>query len=122
MRSWLRQRTLLTVHERQGWTGLDFSDEVEVAELRRLHESLQLEVIAVIESLEQLKASAEYELCSIVEQRPGVLDEVASEQARLLEMPEAGRISGKRDQGVERPGIVHNRIGHPGPPQRFDRD
>ena len=89
MRSWLRQRTLLTVHERQGWTGLDFSDEVEVAELRRLHESLQLEVIAVIESLEQLKESAEYELCSIVEQRPGVLDEVASEQARLLEMQSA---------------------------------
>jgi hypothetical protein len=74
---------------RQGWTGLDFSDEVEVAELRRLHESLQLEVIAVIESLEQLKESAEYELCSIVEQRPGVLDEVASEQARSLEMQSA---------------------------------
>jgi DNA polymerase-3 subunit epsilon len=37
---------------RQGWTSLDFSDEVELAQLRRLHESLQLEIIAVIESLE----------------------------------------------------------------------
>ena len=70
---------------RQGWTGLDFSDEVELAELRRLHESLQLEIIAVIESLEQLKESAEYELCGIAEQRPGVLDELASERTKLLE-------------------------------------
>ena len=70
---------------RQGWTGLDFSDEVELAELRRLHETLQLEIIAVIESLEQLKESAEYELCGIVEQRPGVLDELAAERTKLLE-------------------------------------
>jgi DNA polymerase-3 subunit epsilon len=70
---------------RQGWTGLDFSDEVELAELRRLHETLQLEIITVIESLEQLKESAEYELCSIVQQRPGVLDELAMERTKLLE-------------------------------------
>jgi DNA polymerase-3 subunit epsilon len=70
---------------RQGWTGLDFSDEVELAELRRLHESLQLEIITVIESLEQLKESAEYELCGIVEQRPGVLEELATERSKLLE-------------------------------------
>jgi hypothetical protein len=70
---------------RQGWTGLDFSDEVELAELRRLHETLQLETIAVIESLEQLKESAEYELCGIVEQRPGVMDELAAERTKLLE-------------------------------------
>ena len=74
---------------RQGWTGLDFSDEVELAELRRLHESLQLDIIAVIESLEQLKESAEYELCGIVEQRPGVLDELAAERTRLLEQESA---------------------------------
>jgi DNA polymerase-3 subunit epsilon len=70
---------------RQGWTSLDFSDEVELAELRRLHESLQLEIIAVIESLEQLKESAEYELCGIVEQRPDVLEELAAKRAKLLE-------------------------------------
>jgi hypothetical protein len=64
---------------------LDFSDEVELAELRRLHETLQLEIIAVIESLEQLKESAEFELCGIAEQKPGVLDELAVERIRLLE-------------------------------------
>ena len=74
---------------RQGWTGLDFSDGVELAGLRRLHETLQLEIIAVIESLEQLKESAEYELCGIAEQRPGVLDELAAERTRLLERESA---------------------------------
>ncbi|MDE3067964.1 MAG: J domain-containing protein [Verrucomicrobiota bacterium] len=94
---------------RQGWTGLDFSDspreiggaarggvegvisrgEVELAELRRLRESLHLEIIAVIESLEQLKESAEYELCGIAEQRPGVLDELAEERTKLLEQDSA---------------------------------
>ena len=74
---------------RQGWTGLDFSDEVELAELRRLHETLQLEIIAVIESLEQLKASDEFELCGIVEQKPGVLDELAAERIKRLETESA---------------------------------
>jgi len=74
---------------RQGWTSLDFSDEVELLELRRLHESLQLEIIAVIESLEQLKESAEYELCGIIEQKPGVQDELAAERTKLLETESA---------------------------------
>jgi len=32
-----------------------------------------------------LKESAEYELCGIVEQRPGVLEELATERSKLLE-------------------------------------
>ena len=98
---------------RQGWTGLDFSDEVELAELRRLHESLQLEIIAVIESLEQLKESAEYELCGIAEQRPGVLDELAAERTKLLEqesaeLQQAGGKAGGGNQGIERGGDVED--------------
>ena len=74
---------------RGGAEGVISRGEVELAELRRLHESLQLEIIAVIESLEQLKESAEYELCGIVEQRPGVLDELAAERVKLLEKESA---------------------------------
>ena len=70
---------------RQGWASLDFSDEEELAQLRRLHETLQLEIIAVIESLDQLRESPEYELCQIGEQKPGVLDELAAERAKQLE-------------------------------------
>jgi hypothetical protein len=32
-----------------------------------------------------LKESAEFELCGIIEQKPGALDELAAERIRLLE-------------------------------------
>jgi DNA polymerase-3 subunit epsilon len=70
---------------RQGWMSLDFSDEVELAQLRRLHETLQMEIIAILESLNQLRESSDYELCRISEQKPGVLDELAAERKKLLE-------------------------------------
>jgi DNA polymerase-3 subunit epsilon len=70
---------------RQGWAKLDFSDEVELAQLRRLYETLQLEIITVIESLNQLRESPEYELCQLSEQKSGVLDELAAERTKLLE-------------------------------------
>jgi DNA polymerase-3 subunit epsilon len=69
---------------RQGWTALDFSDEVELAQLRRLNETLQLEIIAVIESLNRLKESPDYELCQLSERKPSMLDELAAERAKLL--------------------------------------
>ena len=46
---------------RQGWASLDFTDEIELAQLRRLHETLQLEIVAVIESLNRLRESPDYE-------------------------------------------------------------
>ena len=67
---------------RQGWTSLDFSDEVELAQLRRLHETLQLEIITVIESLDQLRKAPNTSFASIVEQRPGVLEELAAERTK----------------------------------------
>jgi DNA polymerase III epsilon subunit-like protein len=74
---------------RQGWASLDFSDEVELTQLRRLHETLQLEIITVLESLNQLRESPDYELCRISEQKPGVLDELAAERKKLLEKESA---------------------------------
>jgi len=70
---------------RQGWASLDFSDEAELSQLRRLYETLQLEIITVIESLGRLRESPEYELCQISERKPGALDELAAERAKLLE-------------------------------------
>jgi DNA polymerase III epsilon subunit-like protein len=74
---------------RQGWPSLDFSDDVELAQLRRLHETLQMEIVAVLESLNELRESPDYELCRISEQRPGVLDELATERRNLLEKESA---------------------------------
>ena len=70
---------------RQGWAGLDFSDGAELAQWRRLHETLQLEIITVIEALNRLRESPDYELCQLSERKPGVLDELATERARELE-------------------------------------
>jgi len=69
---------------RQGWAGLDFSDGAELAQLRRLHETLQLEIINVIEALNRLRESPDYELCQLSERKPGVLEELAAERARVL--------------------------------------
>ncbi|MSU45684.1 MAG: hypothetical protein EXS42_00790 [Lacunisphaera sp.] len=70
---------------RQGWVNLDFSDETKLSQLRRINETLQLEIIKLIESLNRLKESPDYELFQLSEQRPGVLDELAAERAEMLD-------------------------------------
>jgi hypothetical protein len=70
---------------RKGWASLDFGDVEELAQLRRLHETLLKEVATVTESLKQLRESPDYELCHIAEQKPGVLDELAAERTKQLE-------------------------------------
>ena len=57
--------------------------------MRRLHETLQAEIKAVTEALKQLRASPDYELCQLAEQKPGILDELAAERARQLEVENA---------------------------------
>jgi DNA polymerase-3 subunit epsilon len=74
---------------RKGWGTLDFGDKEELTQLRRLHETLQAEIKVVVESLKQLRASPDYELCQLAEQKPGVLDELAAERAKQLEIENA---------------------------------
>jgi len=74
---------------RKGWANLDFSDKEELAQLKRLHETLQKEIAAVTESLNTLRASPDYELCQLAKQKPGVLDELATERAKQLEVENA---------------------------------
>jgi len=74
---------------RQGWAKLDFKDVEELAQLKRLHETLQKEIAAVTESLKQLRESPDYELCQLAEQKPGILDELAAERAKQLEIENA---------------------------------
>ena len=45
---------------------------------------LQLEIISVLEALNRLRESPDYELCQLSEKKPGMLDELAAERARLL--------------------------------------
>jgi hypothetical protein len=74
---------------RQGWATLDFKDVEELAQLTRLHETLQKEIAEVAESLKELRASPDYELCQLAEQKQGALDELAAERAKQLEVENA---------------------------------
>jgi DNA polymerase-3 subunit epsilon len=98
---------------RQGWASLDFSEEAELTQLRRLYETLQIEIIGVIESLGQLRESPEYELWQIIEKKPGELDELAAERAKVLEKEraelekEAERLAGEIEElAGEAPGRI----------------
>ena len=71
---------------RKGWANMDFSDTEELTQLRRLHETLQKEIAAVTASLRQLRESPDYELCQLSEQKPGVLDELAAERIKSVEL------------------------------------
>jgi hypothetical protein len=74
---------------RKGWETLDFKDVEELAQLKRLHETLQQEIAEVVESLKELRASPDYELCQLAGQKPGMLDELAVERAKQLELENA---------------------------------
>jgi DNA polymerase-3 subunit epsilon len=74
---------------RRGWGKLDFKDVEELAQLKKLAETLQKEIAAVTVSLKELRASPDYELCQLAEQKPGVLDELAAERVKQLELENA---------------------------------
>ena len=70
---------------RQGWAALDFSEERELAQLRRLWESIELEIIRVLEAMNQLKESPDYELHRLTTQTPAFFDETVARHVESLE-------------------------------------
>jgi tellurite resistance protein len=59
-------------------------------ELRSLHEHLQARILEMIESLDELRASAEMEIFREVERDEAVIDRIAAEQREELEREIAG--------------------------------
>ena len=70
---------------RQGWASLDFREEEQVARLQKLWESLELEILSVLEATNRLRGSAEWELYELTAKQPEMLDSVVAKQAALLE-------------------------------------
>ena len=70
---------------RQGWTALDFGEEQEIAQMRRLWESIELEIIRVLEAINQLKESPDYELHRLTIQTPAFFDETVRRHIESLE-------------------------------------
>lgn len=69
---------------RKGWASLDFDDGAEVKNMRRLLDTLQIEILTAMESLNNLHESTEFELYRLSAQKPSLLDEVAAEQAKVI--------------------------------------
>ena len=70
---------------RQGWAALDFGEEREIAQLRRLWESIELEIIRVLEAINALKESPDYELHRLTTQTPAFFDETVRRHIESLE-------------------------------------
>ena len=70
---------------RQGWASLDFREEKQVARLRKLWESLELEILSVLEATNRLRASPEFELYELTAKKPEMHDSVVAKQTALLE-------------------------------------
>ena len=70
---------------RQGWAALDFGEERELAQLRRLVDSIELEIIRVLEAGHALKESPDYELHRLTAQTPAFFDETVRRHVEGLE-------------------------------------
>ena len=75
---------------RQGWAALDLGEEREIAQLRRLWESIELEIIRVLEAGHALKESPDYEQHRLTTQTPAFLF-CAREIAPRCDVPKHGR-------------------------------
>ena len=82
---------------RQGWTSLDFGDEEQVARLRQLWESLELEILSVLEATNRLRERPEWELYEITAKHPEMLDSVVANQVAGLET-EIGKLKGEAER------------------------
>jgi DNA polymerase-3 subunit epsilon len=65
---------------RQSWTAIEFGDSDELEQMQKLFNSLEAEIISVIEATDALKESPAYELYQFTEREPEVLERVVEQQ------------------------------------------
>lgn len=64
---------------------IDLSDEAELGKLRRLYESIQTQILEMLEALDELRSDPKYELAQLSARRPDYLNEVAEEYRADIE-------------------------------------
>lgn len=69
---------------RQGWKAIDLGDSDELEHLQKLLNSLEAEILTVIEALNVLHESPAYKLYKIVEEDPAALEELVELQAQAV--------------------------------------
>ena len=70
---------------RSGWVSLDFDDSDEASSLRRLLDTLRLEILTTLDLQNDLHESSEFTLYQLSVKKPGLLEEVAAAQVKVLE-------------------------------------
>lgn len=70
---------------RQGWAALDLGDTDELHQLQKLFNSLEAEIITLIEATDALKQSPAYELYQIIEQEPEMFERILEQQIQGVE-------------------------------------
>ena len=70
---------------RAGWASLDFDDVDKVDSLRRLLDTLQLEIMTTLDLLNDLHESSEFTLYQLSVKKPSLLKEVAKTQVKAIE-------------------------------------
>ena len=70
---------------------------MRVAELHRLWQSLEMEIVRVLEATNRLHESAEWELAGLVEKQPEMLDGVVAKQVVGLEA-EIGKLTSEAER------------------------
>jgi DNA polymerase III epsilon subunit-like protein len=69
---------------RQGWGRINIAYEDRPEDLRKLYDSLEIEIVERIEALEQLRQSPDYELMKQCRNRPQLIAEIAEHQKTTL--------------------------------------
>jgi DNA polymerase-3 subunit epsilon len=64
---------------------IDLSEEAELGNLKRLYESIQTQILEMLEMLDELRTDPKYELTQLSARRPEYLSEVADEYRSQIE-------------------------------------
>jgi DNA polymerase III epsilon subunit-like protein len=72
--------------QNQGWEPVEFNESHEIIQLQRLHRLLQLDIFAMIEALNRLHQSSDYELVQLVEKKPDFFDELVTKRTEKLDL------------------------------------
>ncbi len=74
----------------QGWTSVSLDPEQGLMELRSLYEHLQARILEMIETLDEVRSSADYEVFEAAEEDESVIERIVSTQRDELEREIAG--------------------------------
>ena len=70
---------------KQGWASIPLDVTRGLMELRSLYEHLQARILELIETLDEVRASADYAIYQVVEEDAAVIERIAAEQRAELE-------------------------------------